>query len=245
MFKPDPNMLEKDLERLYDGIAFDNCGVKLVEIPDNYAGGVTYIRSGEPVVTIVTIPQAEYVWGEVVSMFECPWLSYKPIKEYIKKNNLFDAIIKDDRTIKEEIYAKFRRQLINWAYNKVWDVYSEVYVSVSRQSRQSRHSGRKGAPVTVPTTAPVTEPVTAPTPTPTPSPTPTPTPNPTPTPTPTTTQTTTKPIHKNKPFVGGAAITAASFIMSFVHAHLPAPIATAVAGIIVMILSAIEHKEVA
>jgi len=52
-----------------------------------------------------------------------------------------------------------------------------------------------------------------------------------------------KPIHKNKPFMGGLAITIASMIIAYLHTHLPAPLATAVAGLVVMVLAALEHTD--
>lgn len=51
-----------------------------------------------------------------------------------------------------------------------------------------------------------------------------------------------KPLHKNKPFVGGLGITIAGEIILFLHQHLPAGIATMLSGVVVMVLSLLEHK---
>lgn len=53
-----------------------------------------------------------------------------------------------------------------------------------------------------------------------------------------------KPLHKNKPFIGGIGITAAAYVIQFAHAHLPASVAALIAGIVTMILAVVEHKNV-
>jgi len=53
-----------------------------------------------------------------------------------------------------------------------------------------------------------------------------------------------KKIYNRKTFAGGIGILSLSAILSYIHTHLPAQIATFISGIIIIILSAIEHKDI-
>ena len=126
----EPSFLRSEIERLFDAISTcRNVPVKIIQIPfDGQAGGDVFIPGcNHDPVTITTIPQASWQWQEVIALFRDPWIKFKPIRDYVTKNKLWDKISEDDDVITDEIYQQFRDKLINYAYNKIWTVYSRYY----------------------------------------------------------------------------------------------------------------------
>ena len=195
-----PEHVKSEVERIFNTVVA-NCGnVHLVlhYVPfGGEAGGEDVIGGSGAQIVILTIPQLEGAWERVVETFREPWMKFKQIREYIKKNDLMKFLIEGDCDTKSQVWLQFRDLLINWGYNEVMNAINrKVHITASRAE--------------VVTAKP---------------------------------KKTVKPIHKNKAVVGTAIATPVITALSFVYHTLPAPISTAIVGVIAFILSVVEHVD--
>ncbi len=197
--------IKSEVERVFNAIV-TSCGdicLVLQYVPfGGQAGGEDIIGGSGTRVEILTLPQLEGAWQEVVATFREPWFKFPQIKKYIKENDLTKFLVDGDCDTKTQIWVEFKDLLVNWGYNEIMNaVNKKVKPLLATPVEEPKKTVKVQKPVK-------------------------------------------KPLHKNKPFVGGIGITAAAYLIQFAHAHLPASIAVLVAGIITMILALVEHKNI-
>jgi len=182
------------VERVYNAIvnACGNVAVKIVSPTTEVDLG----GDGDPLTITTEDDNLVGKWETVVVRFQCPWMYFKNVRDYVKKNDLLKLIIEDDCSTKMEIWAKFKDYLVEWACGELW----------GHEIKSAKLEKAKVEPKVDEATV-----------------------------------VKRKPIHKNVAVVGTATATPAVGALAFLYHVLPAPIATALVGLISFFLAIIEH----